>query len=56
MLSTHMPSMVKKISEGEIFIRIQRPTLLQIFCKKIINFQVIFKGIKDLDDNLKGYS
>ena len=34
-----------------MFIRTSRTTLLQIFCKIIINFQVIVKSIFDPDDN-----
>ena len=45
--------MVWKIFDGEMFIRILQPTLFQIFSKIILNFQDIFKSIKDPDDNLK---
>ena len=31
-------------------------TLLQIFCKVILNYQVIVKNIKDPDDNFKSIS
>ena len=40
-------SIVTKIFDGEMFISILQTTLLQIFCKIILNFQVIFKSIKD---------
>ena len=49
-------SIVGKIFEEEIFIRILQPTLLQIFSKIILNLPVNVKGIKDPDDNFKSNS
>ena len=42
-----------KIFEGEMLNRTQTTTLLEIFCKIILNFQNIVKSIKDPDDNFK---
>ena len=39
---------------GEMFIRRLSTTLLQIFCKIILNSEVIVKIIIDPDDNLGG--
>ena len=41
---------VKRI-EGEMFIRVLPSTLLQIFCKIILYYEVIVKSIIDPDDN-----
>ena len=40
---------VRKIFEGEMLIRTFFTTLLQIFCKFILNFQVIVKSFLDPD-------
>ena len=37
-------SNIQKIFEGEMLIKIQRTTLLQIFCEFVINRKVIFKS------------
>ena len=42
---------VRKIIEGEMFIRTLPTTLLQIFCKILSNSKVIVKDTKDPDDN-----
>ena len=42
--------------EGEMFIRILQTTLLQIFCKNLLYFQVIFKSMKIADDTFLGNS
>ena len=44
-------SKVKKIFEGEMFIRTLLITLLQIFSKIILNFRLIVKSSIDSDDN-----
>ena len=41
----------RKIFEGEMLIRTLSTTLLQIFCKIILNSEVIVKSIIDPDDN-----
>ena len=38
-------------SDGKIFIRTLTTTLLQIFCKIILNSEVIVKSILNPDDN-----
>ena len=48
--------LIKKIFEGEMFIRMLQPTLLQIKKKKILYFRVTDKSIKDPDDNFKSNS
>ena len=45
-------SKFKKIFDGEISMRRLPTTLLQIFCKTILNFKVIVKNIIDPDDNV----
>ena len=42
-----------KIFEGEMLIRTQQTTHIQILCKMILNFQVIVKSIINPDDNFK---
>ena len=44
-------STIGKIFEGEMLIRTLPTTLLQIFCKIILNSKVIVKSIIDPDDN-----
>ena len=39
--------------EGEMLVRILPTTLLQLFCKIILNFQVIVKSILNPDNNLQ---
>ena len=43
--------MVRKILEGERLIRTLLTTLLQMFSKMNLNFQVIFKSVIDPKDN-----
>ena len=45
--------MKRKIFDGDMLIRTLTTTLLQIFLKINLNFQVIVKSIKDPDDNFK---
>ena len=45
-------SKVMKIFDEEMSIRTLPTTLLQIFCKVILNFRVIVKSITDPDENL----
>ena len=45
-----------KIFEGEMLIRILPTTLLQIFCKNLLYFQVIFRSMKIADDTFLGNS
>ena len=44
---------MRKIIHGEMSIRILSATLFQIFCKIILNFKEIVKGIIDPDDNFQ---
>ena len=44
---------MRKIFQGEMSIRILSTTIFQIFCKIILNFKVIVKGIIDPDDNFQ---
>ena len=44
-------SMIRKLFDGEMLIGTLATTLLQIFCKIILNFLVIVKSILDPDDN-----
>ena len=44
---------VRKTFDGEMSVRTSQTTLLQIFCKTILNFKVIVKSILDPDDNFK---
>ena len=45
------PKSYSKIFDGEMSVRTVPTTLLQIFCKTILTFKVIVKGIIDPDDN-----
>ena len=49
-------SVLSKIFEGEMFIRILPTTLLQIFCENLLNFQGFFKSMKIADDTFLGNS
>ena len=42
-----------KIFEGEMYIISLPTTLIQIFYKYVLNFQVIIKSFNDPDDNFK---
>ena len=42
--------MIQKIFEGEMLIRTQPTTLLQIFFESMFDSKVIIKNIKDPDD------
>ena len=42
---------IGKIYEGEMLFQTSPATLLQIFCKIILNFQVIVRSIGGPDDN-----
>ena len=46
-------SLVWKMFEGEMLIITLSTTLLEIFCKIILNFQVIVKSFTDPKDNFK---
>ena len=45
---------LSKNFEGEMFIRILPTTLLQIFCKNLLYFQVIYKSMKIADNTFPG--
>ena len=47
---------MRKIFHGEMSIRILSTTLLQKFCKMILNLKVIVKSIIDPDDNFQSNS
>ena len=44
--------MVRKICDGEMLIRTLLTTLLQIFCKIMVDSEDIAKSIIDPDDNI----
>ena len=47
-------SKMEKIFEGEMLDRTLPTTLFRIFCKIMLNFQVIIKSIEDPDEDFKG--
>ena len=44
-------SNLKKIFEGELFIKFLSTTFLQMFCKLMLNFKVIFKSMTAPDNS-----
>ena len=49
--STWVAGVVRKIFDGEMSIRTLPTTLLQFFCKNILNIKVIIKSTIDPEDN-----
>ena len=42
---------MRKIFDGEMIIRTLPATLLQVFCKNILNSKIVVKSISGPDDN-----